>query len=196
MEVQFSHPSLPFLLQAEQVPALHRFHSSAPPPSSKLLYQALFCWQLLYWGSQAAQHSRSWSHKEGEVTTSLSLHNDPCFQAFTLCSCPQALFCKAAFYPAYLSTIWLQRCFGRFWHLACRGFTSEWMRSLTNLPKLQLLQFSSISLGSALQGKHQTKGPAKRHASGTTKFYPWMNFFSWRGGWSLLIVFHQWKLLY
>lgn len=108
------------------MPAPHRSHTPVPPPSSKPLCRARFYWQLLYWGEPSwAQHSMYWSHKEGdrrETTTSLSLHW-PMLLGFHSSQLPPGPFCKAAFYPAYRSTIWLQRCFGRFWHLACRGFS-------------------------------------------------------------------------
>lgn len=40
---------------------------------------------------------------------------DSLFQAFTLHSCSQTLYSKAVFYPAHLSTLWQDRCFGRRW---------------------------------------------------------------------------------
>lgn len=100
MEVQFSHPPSPSLLQAEQcqllIDHIPQFHHHPLSPSAGLDFIGSSCT-----GGSLAEHNTpriGLTRKGTEGKQPLpSACTDPRFQAFTLHSCPQALSAKLLF---------------------------------------------------------------------------------------------------
>lgn len=134
-------------------PAPHRTHPPAPSPSSgPSTGLSVLLASFLPGEPKLNTILRVRSHREGdigEITTSLILlatqaqpQADSLFQAFTLCSCSQPFFYKAAFYPAHLLTVLLHRCSRRIWLKPKKMTSTVALRAMTEGDHIGQSQFA------------------------------------------------------